>query len=75
MAEDTEAIIKWLRFTRTRFGDIKWPDIEKHLKWEEDTIDGVDLSTFTYQELTSIKYALIELIKQEYSIEIGRVDV
>lgn len=75
MAEDTGPIIKWLRFTRTRYSKIKWPDIEKHLGWEEDTIDGVDLSTFSYQELTSIKYALIELIEEEYSIKLGRVDV
>ena len=74
MATDTTDIIKWLRFTRIKY-KIKWDEVEDELSWEEDTISGIDLTTFTYSELTSIKYALIDLIKEKRKVDLGRVDV
>jgi len=67
-------LIKWLRFTRVKHG-ITWKEVEDALGWNEDTISGVDLSSFTYLELTSIKYKLIELIREKKGVDLGRVEL
>jgi len=54
---------------------ITWRAIEEWLGWEKDSISGVPLETFSYSELVSIKYALINLISDKYEISIGRLTV
>jgi len=71
---DKAPLIKWLRFTRARYG-ITWEGVEKALAWDEDSISGVDLSTFIYSELTSIKLKLIELVREKKGVDLGRVDL
>ena len=69
-----DALIKWLRFTRLQYY-ILWQEIEYKLRWEEDTISGVDLDTFTESELTSMKYALLKIIREKHHLNLGPVDV
>ena len=71
---DKAPLIRWLRFTRTRHG-ITWEEVEKALGWNQDSISGIDLSSFTYLELTSIKYKLIKLIHEKKGVDLGRVDL
>ena len=67
-------LIKWLKFARVRYG-ITWEEVEKALGWNQDSISGIDLSSFTYLELTSIKYKLIKLIHEKKGVDLGRVDL
>ena len=68
------ALIQWVKFMRIRF-KILWEEIEEELKWPEGAIDGRNLVLFSYSQLTSIKYALINLIESKRGISIGKVDL
>jgi len=62
------ALIEWIKYMRVRYA-FKWGEIERELKWPEDSLNGVDLDTFTNDELNTIRNGLIELIRRKRKVK------